>query len=526
MTQSNRIPQKQQAMSNGYSSAPPTISGRKIPDFQLNKFIALPPGFKIRSNNADQDSVSARKPVPIKAVPLGLDGYTPVTTDYNEEINSFFSQSEQHTGVISHRRTDSISSIDSAAGSDFSDVSLDSFASGSQRCGRYRKRSQSTPPDIGRQRASPVDRKIEQKIKTEYNQILNQIQKGNLNPKKSSISSGNQNGFCAIQDRDDNDSRTSLDSLDLNDSTDWDVTFSHQSVPITGNHLGHNPTGQTTNIMHPQYLTLPRNFQATTGSGRELKMDRPMSSVYTNGSPYHSNGIVVYKPLSTGEFIMVGNNSDENRGRAPSERSVENHKNSLYKSRGLSSSMPTLLGTNSKADKKLLKEIKRREKEERKLIEKEEKRRREEEKRLIQEEKKRRKSILKEQKKLEKLGSKNRTLPKNWAYVNKPIHNVYQKPSGHQRPKLSLSAVPIDFEDGPAPAQRTVPPNKPPPPPPQFMFQGDTVAKALYASAPDLQRLEQVYGATIRGPSQHTRKYNVPKGPVYVVNKIPSNFVR
>lgn len=525
MTQNIKIQQKQQAMSNGHVSAPSTISGRKIPDFQLKKFIALPPGFKIRSPGTDQDSLSPRKPVPIKAVPLGLDGHTPVNTDYNEEINSFFSQPEQHTGVTPHRRTDSISSIDSFAGSDFSDLSLDSFASGSQRRRRYRKRSQSTPPDIGRQRASPVDRKIEQKIKTEYNQILNQIQKGNLNPKKSN--SRNQKGFRAIQDWDDNDSRTSLDSLDLNDSTDWDVTFSHQSVPITGNHLGHNPTGQTTNIMHPQYLTLPRNFQSTTGSiSREQKMDRPVTSVYTNGSMYHSNGLVVYKPLNTGEFIMVGNKPEESRGRAPSERSVENHKNSLYKSRGLSSSMPTLLGTNSKADKKLLKEIKRREKEEKKLLEKEEKRRREEEKRLIQEEKKRKKSILKEQKKLEKLANKNRTLPKNWAYVNKPIENVYHRPHSHQRPKLSLSAVPIDFEDGPAPAQRTIPPNKPPPPPPHVMLQGDTAAKALYASAPDLQRLEQVYGATIRVPSQQNRKYSVPKGPVYVVNQIPTNFVR
>ncbi|XP_052102980.1 SH3 and multiple ankyrin repeat domains protein 2-like isoform X3 [Mytilus californianus] len=540
MTQ-NRVPKKQQAMSNGHLSAPPTVSGRKLPDFQLKKFIALPPGFKIKSPGTDQDSHLPRKPVPIKAVPLGLDGRTPVTTDYNGEINSFFTQPEpgnKLTNTTFNRRTDSISSIDSIASSGFSDFSLDSNT-GSERRGRYRKRSQSTPPDIGRQsRSSPVDRKIVQKIKTEYNQILNQLQKGNLNPKNHNNNNvqklsngGNNSGFHSIEDWSD----TSLDSLDLNDSTDWDVTFSHQSVPITGNHLGQNdnPTGQTTNIMHPQYLTLPRNFLSTSG-GSELrvhKMDsvnRPVSSAHMNGSMFRNNGLVVYKPLNSGEFIMVGNHPEDSHGMMPGTRVplTENRQSNLFKSRGLSSSMPTLLNPKVKVDKKLLKEIKRREKEEKKLFEKEEKRRREEEKKRIQEEKKRRKSILKEQKKLEKLGDKNRTLPKNWAYVNKPIESVYQRPHSHSRPKLSLSAVPIDFDDGPSVLQRSVPPpNQPPPPPPQ-MLQSNTAAKALYTSAPDLLRLEQVYGATIRGPSHYSRKHNVPnQGPVYVFNQPQSNYV-
>ena len=67
-------------------------------------------------------------------------------------------------------------------------------------------------------------------------------------------------------------------------------------------------------------------------------------------------------------------------------------------------------------------------------------------------------------------------------------------------------------------------PNQPPPPPP---LESNTAAKALYASAPDLLRLEQVYGATIRGPSHHSRKYSVPnRGPVYVINQLPTNYVR
>ncbi|CAC5376249.1 SHANK [Mytilus coruscus] len=459
MTQ-NRVPKKQQAMSNGHLSAPPTVSGRRLPDFQLKKFIALPPGFKIKSPGTDQDCNLPRKPVPIKAVPLGLDGRTPVTTDYNGEINSFFTQPEPGNKLTNttYRRTDSISSIDSIASSGFSDFSLDSNT-GSERRGRYRKRSQSTPPDIGRQsRSSPVDRKIVQKIKTEYNQILNQLQKGNLNPKNHNNNNvqklsngGNNSGFHSIEDWSD----TSLDSLDLNDSTDWDVTFSHQSVQITGNHLGQNdnPTGQTTNIMHPQYLTLPRNFLSTSG-GSELrvhKMDsvnRPVSSAHMNGSMYRNNGLVVYKPLNSGEFIMVGNHPEDSHGMMPGTRVplTENRQSNLFKSRGLSSSMPTLLNPKVKVDKKLLKEIKR--------------------------------------------------------------------------------PVPIDFEDGPSVLQRSVPPpNQPPPPPPQ-MLQSNTAAKALYTSAPDLLRLEQVYGATIRGPSHYSRKHNMPnQGPVYVFNQPQSNYV-
>lgn len=109
MTQ-NRVPKKQQAMSNGHLSAPPTVSGRKLPDFGLKKFIALPPGFKIKSPGTDQDYNLPRKPVPIKAVPLGLDGRTPVTTDYNGEINSFFTQPEPGNNKLTtfNRRTDSI----------------------------------------------------------------------------------------------------------------------------------------------------------------------------------------------------------------------------------------------------------------------------------------------------------------------------------------------------------------------------------------------------------------------------------
>ena len=548
MTQ-NRVLKKQQAMSNGHVSAPPTISGRKLPDpFQLKKFIALPQGFRIKTPGNDQDCNLPRKPVPLKAVPLGLDGHTPVNSDYNGDISSFFTQPEPGKLDSSltntpYRRTDSISSIDSIAGSEFSDFSLNSNSTCGKR-GRYRKRSQSTPPDIGRQRSSPVDRKIEQKIKTEYNQILNQLQKGNLNSKSAINGHGHQNGgnlnngFSSVENWSDTGSKSSLDSLDLNDSTDWDVTFTHQSVPITGNHFGHNvnPTGQTTNIMHPQYLTLPRNFLSTTGGGelRGHKMDivnRPVSSAHMNGSVYRNNGLVVYKPLSSGEFIMVGNHPEDSHGMAPGDnRSVtEKHRSNLYKSRGLSSSMPTLLDPKSKVDKKLLKEIKRREKEERKLLEKEERRKKEEEKRRVQEEKKRKKSILKEQKRLEKLGNKNTTLPKNWAYVNKPIEDVYSRlhPRTHTRPKLSLSAVPIDFEDGPATSQRSVPPNQPPPPRPPSLPESSTAANALYASAPDLLRLEQVYGATIRGHSQHNRKYSVPnRGPVYVINQLPTNYVR
>lgn len=479
----------------------------KVANIPYNKFIALPDGLRIKSpiTGVETENTSPRKPVPLKAVPLpsgGIDydeytgdiGVTTTVTNH-AETDEFVRQ-----GRTLHRRSGSQSSAGSVNGSLSSVPSSD--ASLFTPRGFYRKRSQSTPPDIGRQRSSPVDRRIGKLVNQYYNSLNNNNIELIGDP---GISDYNSNwNYDDISS-----THSSLDIEDYGDVFDYDVTSKQCHKSNTFEDI---PTGHSF-IMHPHYLTLPRNTQFSNvvysrgeGGGESLKSNsmrgRPqLSLAHTNGTLPRGNGVLVYKPSNTSEVIMMGNYPANHNGYIPGNNNlpVEDKQKSslsLFKSRAKSASMPTLLDTNSKDYKKFLKEVKRQEKEEKKRLEKEERRR-------IKEEKKRRKAFEKEQK------QKIKTLPRNWNYVNRPIESVYA------RPRLSLSAVPIDFEDGPAASYRsTPPPSVAPPPPPQPSLR----TRAIYSSAPDLLRLEQVYGATIRG--------QVPQGRVPLTNGIYSNYVR
>ena len=203
-------------------------------------------------------------------------------------------------------------------------------------------------------------------------------------------------------------------------------------------------------------------------------------SHHNNSSPHSRsphgpvpNG-VAYGPSRGLTMLSYSSHQGGFREPPPSFASRTPSSSSLLRNRSLFSSMPSLLGSKDTLDKKALKREKKREKEERKRLEKEEKKRRKQEKKLLA----------------------SGTLPRNWSYFSRPIEDVYHRPS------LRLHAVPIDFEDGEQQQQQQAVPVKSVPTTPtghaNFMLQ----RRALHASAPDLARVEQVYGATVRrGPA-------------------------
>ncbi|XP_060600299.1 SH3 and multiple ankyrin repeat domains protein 2-like isoform X3 [Ruditapes philippinarum] len=200
-------------------------------------------------------------------------------------------------------------------------------------------------------------------------------------------------------------------------------------------------------------------------------------SFTVNGIP--QSGIVIRTPGKEKVFVNDFHAGVPGTSGGQEFYTVGRKSGTLMQSKLKFSSMPTLL--DSKGDKKLMKLLKKQEKEERKRKEKEEKKRAKEEKKRLKMEKK----------------LKTKTLPRNFQYQNGNIlspamDNVYR------RPMLSLSAVPIDIEDGQESStgsSHTPAPNMAPPPLPEPSQR----TMSLYASAPDLLRIEQVYGATLRG---------------------------
>ena len=195
-------------------------------------------------------------------------------------------------------------------------------------------------------------------------------------------------------------------------------------------------------------------------------------SFTVNGMP--QTGIVIRTPGKEKVFV-----NDFHAGVPNGQEfyTVGRKSGTLMQSKLKFSSMPTLV--DSKGDKKLLKLLKKQEKEERKRREKEEKKRAKEEKKRLKMEKK----------------LKTKTLPRNFQYQNGNILSPAMD-SVYRRPMLSLSTVPIDIEDGQSTgSSHTQPPNMAPPPLPEPSQR----TMSLYASAPDLLRIEQIYGATIRG---------------------------
>ncbi|KAK3602869.1 hypothetical protein CHS0354_018724 [Potamilus streckersoni] len=461
---------------------------KKLPKWvlPLNKFIALPNGLRVKSHSDPSDSSSPPRgrSVPLKAVPLDDSISTGIVSD--DQLHVYISSPRdtpiQPDPFIAVDRdfqtstplsaTPDISGASTPRGIITPRGSLSSADSAKGRISKYRQRSSSTPPDFGRRQPLPE-----------------KLGLGNGLTDRSGTDQTNNGWFNANLDVF-NDSTTTVStesSLDTIDQADNFISsFNRERSVSFGGHtssagpssdlrfcfdFSHIPAGQKV-IVTPHYAP-PHNSsiikhpkgsdmdKISMESGRGIVNDM----AHPNGSIPGDHSVLIYRPSNSNEVIMMGNHAEpwqNNSGYELRTLGRKDHTNLLH-ARATFSSMPTVLS--SKGDKKLLKILKKQEKDERKRIEKEEKKR-------AKEEKKRRKL---EQKLL------NKTLPRNWNYVNRPIESVYS------RQKLSFSTVPIDFEDGP---RNSPPPTTAPPPPPQPSLR----TRSFYSSAPDLLRLEQIYG--------------------------------
>ncbi|XP_041354554.1 uncharacterized protein LOC121372324 [Gigantopelta aegis] len=229
---------------------------------------------------------------------------------------------------------------------------------------------------------------------------------------------------------------------------------------------------------HLEEVTATTSWKGVTHSGTDIVLVcKENNNVIVagggkkNGRPADKYVIRKASEPNSNRCIMMGNYYD------PHDFYGEGRRMNMLQSKARFSSMPSLFTNKDMDYKKALKLEKKREKEERKRLEKEEKKRRKAEK---------------------KYASLNiKTLPKNWNYVTRPIEEVYL------RPRMRLTAVPIDFEDGPVTSHS--PPSIPPPPPPGVRMQ----RRALHSSAPDLLRIQQVYGTLSRETRNH--QYTLPK---------------
>ncbi|KAL3883042.1 hypothetical protein ACJMK2_029337 [Sinanodonta woodiana] len=468
-----------------------TTQSKKLPKWvlPLNKFIALPNGLRVKSHSDPSDSSSPQRgghggrSVPLKAVPL----HDPISTGIvsDDQLHVYIS-SPQGTQI----QTDPFIGIDrgfqtSTPGSVTPDISgastprgtitpkgsLSSADSAKGRISKYRQRSSSTPPDFGRRQPLPEKLSFENGLTTRSgtDQINNGWYNSNLDVFNDSITTVSTDSSIDIIDQADN--FTSPGHRERSASFGGPATSAgHTSDLRFCFDFNHIPAGHKV-VVTPHYAPPHNSSIIKRGDMDKMNMESGSGVVndleHVNGSipGEHNQSVLMYRPSNSDEVIMMGNHAEPWQNYSGYELSTlgRNDRTNLLNARARFSSMPTVLP--SKGDKKLIKILKKQEKEERKRIEKEEKKR-------AKEEKKRRKL---EQKLL------NKTLPRNWNYVNRPIESVYS------RQKLSLSTVPIDFEDGP---RNSPPPTTAPPPPPQPSLR----TRSLYSSAPDLLRLEQIYG--------------------------------
>ena len=251
----------------------------------------------------------------------------------------------------------------------------------------------------------------------------------------------------------------------------WHDTRNSANRPPV-NHYSQPQPQQTSpaNAVHNSHLDPTSSGQGVTHSSSGDGVVCRANVVRRNGNGTPAGKYVISEP-SCNRVTMMGNYYD------PQDFYGEARRMNLLQAKARFSSMPSLFSAKDGDYKKALKLEKKREKEERKRLEKEEKKRR------------------KAEKKYASLNMK--TLPKNWNYVTRPIEEVYL------RPRMRLTAVPIDFEDGPGIPHSA--PTVPPPPPPAVRMQN----RALYSSAPDLLRIQQVYGTLSREPHKH--HYSLPK---------------
>ena len=542
--------------------------------FPLKKFIALPDGLKVKSNIEEGNHV--RRTIPIKAVAIPSSSSSSSKAHiYAVDPRGDNLTYSNNIGVIKDREINRKASTSSAGSTSTAPLSTSTPRSerrsrdsrpgrgyhsevrtarpvtpsesitsadsgGSGRTRLYKKRSHSTPPDLGRKQStsshshsndvfyskwSDNDR-IPGLNKTTSYQIVQDgvtIESDNWTSANetsfdgrlqtvyrtstgySSVDTSHDNSFVSSTGRSSSPlvftdvCNVNLDTVTPNDSYREDLS-SHSDFVRTGSfssvRSGVNSERNYVNesshgfILGPHYATLPRNYRVVKSYSDmnidktgKIKMDKPNSaplslhnkSFEVNGSA--QTGLLIYRPGKPGEQIMVNDQHPGLKNGGYEFLTVGRKEGSLMKSKMKFNSMPTLF--DSKGDKKLVKLLKKQEKEEKKRKEKEERKRAKEEKKRIKMEKK----------------LKTKTLPRNFAYTNGHVMSPTGIGNVYRRPQLSLSAVPIDFEDGPARPGGPSPVKMAPPPPPQPSNR----TKSLYASAPDLLRLEQVYGATIRG---------------------------
>ena len=532
--------------------------------FPLNKFIALPDGLKVKSSKSKtEEIIQPRRTIPIKAVAVSSssssygkgDKYV-VGPEGNQLTNT------HNIGVNIDRKANDIKQNNSSAPLSTSTpraerksrerkgyrsearakdtrpvtpsgsiTSADS--QGSTRKGLYKKRSESTPPDFGRQRLQSDSSDVVLSKWSDNDPIpgltrttsYQTVQDGltiesdnwsianvtSLDGRIQTVYKTNTGGYNSLDTSHDSSivSRSSLpleftDVCNLNlkavtpndyyieDYTTGD--FVRSRTNSINESLGVNSDWSSLNdsaggfVQGPHYATLPRNYKVVKSFSEmnvdrvgKIKMDKMNNSSQlsvhnksfeVNGRP--QTGLLIYKPGKSGEIVV----NDQHPGMPNGGfefLTVGRKEGSLVKSKLKFNSMPTLF--DSKGDKKLIKLLKKQEKEEKRRKEKEERKRAKEEKKRVKLEKK----------------LKTKTLPRNFQYAHTNGHVLSPLDQVYRRPKLSLSAVPIDFEDGPA--RHPSPIKMAPPPPPEPSMR----TRSIYASAPDLLRVEQVYGATIRG---------------------------
>jgi len=598
---SMKIPVQPLSTKNAKATDRPAAKSLPQKSFPLNKFIALPEGLRPKSNQTSNDDLkSPKRSTPIKAVvipsgtsssdsrahvyvvdkPRGSRGdqsseacITLVdSVDYDHHSNTSLSSNQQSVnGSVTHKAktgpfaTSTPRSLrrgfqsaqtsprrDSNGSQHGSINSADSYGSSvstSSRKRRYKKRSQSAPPDNSRRRLQDTDFILQTQLDNDQRYGINR----HIEIESDGISIQSENWTCAnigitptgairtvyrsnslsSPSHSVDNNRTQLNGsshseLEFTDVCKVNSTYHDNSLVDTcnGSVLGQGFARNDTYIddltgVYSQNSSLnsdSRSHAVYTHSSdqgvkkngntkfvrswSDLNLDnfkmearnRTMSSnsssmsYAVNGVP--QSGIVIRRP--GGDNIIINDRHNNSAQQVPPQGlyghdfyTVGRKQGTLMQSKLKFSSMPTL--HEGKGDKKLMKLLKKQEKEERKRREKEERKRAKEEKKRLKMESK----------------LKTKTLPRNFAYTNghvmsPALENMYR------RPKLSLTAVPIDIEGDNFSMKSVTPaPKMAPPPLPGPSFK----TMSLYSSAPDLLRLEQVYGATLRGvkPDQRTR---------------------
>lgn len=588
-----------QPIANKGTKAPGTpTSGLPQKTFPLNKFIALPEGLRPKSNqtNAD-DCKSPKRSIPIKAVaiPSGTSSTdsrarvyvvdkpqgskTDLTSEAFITADSVNYSQHSNTSLSSHQSSVSNGSVNNRGaagpyatstprasrrgfhsaqsspkrdhsyghngGSVNSNESFESTGS-TNRKRRYKKRSQSAPPD-NRRHLQDTDFILQSRLHNDQRYGINrriEIESDGISIQSENWTSANvgitptgairtvyrSNSLSSPTHSVDNIKAAHLNGsshseLEFTDVCKVNSTFHDNSLVDTSNGsvLGQDFTSNDTSFDRFSGVHIKNNNSINSdvrsyvgftsseeGEGdphRKFKVlrswsdfnldkvemegrSRPMSSMSYSVNGVPQSGIVIRKPGGDNILVNDVHNVSGHEYYGHEFYTVGRKQGTLMQSKLKFSSMPSL--HEGKGDKKLMKLLKKQEKEEKKRREKEERKRAKEEKKRLKMEKK----------------LKTKTLPKNFAYTNGHVlspamENIYR------RPKLSMTAVPIDIEGDNFSMKSASPaPTMAPPPLPGPSHR----TMALYSSAPDLLRLEQVYGATLRGVSkEHHSRPAIPR---------------